>query len=144
MLLDEPLSGAETNPAPVATADNLAYVIYTSGSTGKPKGALITPPQRDAPVRGDRRRGISFDQNDVWTLFHSYAFDFSVWELWGALLYGGRVVIVPYWVSRSPEAFRELLVARAGDGAQPDALGVPPADPGRSGATARPSLRCAT
>ncbi len=46
----------------------------------------------------------------MWTLFHSYAFDFSVWELWGALLYGGRVVIVPYWVSRSPEAFRELLV----------------------------------
>ena len=51
-----------------------------------------------------------FDKHDVWTLFHSYAFDFSVWELWGALLYGGRVVIVPYWTSRSPEAFRELLV----------------------------------
>ena len=45
----------------------------------------------------------------MWTLFHSYAFDFSVWELWGALLYGGRLVVVPYWVSRSPEAFYELL-----------------------------------
>src|SRR6185369_6221163 len=51
-----------------------------------------------------------FNEQDVWTLFHSYAFDFSVWELWGALLYGGRLVVVPYWVSRSPEAFLELLV----------------------------------
>src|SRR6185436_6399835 len=50
-----------------------------------------------------------FGPDDVWTLFHSYAFDFSVWELWGALLYGGRLVVVPYWVSRSPEAFYELL-----------------------------------
>ena len=48
--------------------------------------------------------------DDVWTLFHSYAFDFSVWEIWGALLYGGRLVVVPYWVSRSPEDFRELLL----------------------------------
>jgi non-ribosomal peptide synthetase component F len=48
--------------------------------------------------------------DDVWTLFHSIAFDFSVWELWGALLYGGRLVVVPYWVSRSPEAFRLLLI----------------------------------
>jgi len=46
----------------------------------------------------------------VWTLFHSYAFDFSVWELWGALLYGGRLVVVPYLTSRSPEVFLELLV----------------------------------
>src|SRR5205085_11860028 len=44
-----------------------------------------------------------------WTLFHSYAFDFSVWELWGALLYGGRVVVVPFSVSRDPAAFYELL-----------------------------------
>ena len=73
------------------------------------------------------------DEDDVWTLFHSYAFDFSVWELWGALLYGGRLVVVPYWVSRSPEAFRELLAARAGDRPQPDAVGVPAADPGRRG-----------
>ena len=50
-----------------------------------------------------------FDENDIWTLFHSYAFDFSVWEIWGSLLYGGRLVIVPYWVSRSPEMFYKLL-----------------------------------
>ena len=53
---------------------------------------------------------FAFDDRDVWTLFHSYAFDFSVWEMWGALLYGGRLVIIPYWASRSPEAFYDLLV----------------------------------
>ena len=52
---------------------------------------------------------FGFDENDVWTLFHSCAFDFSVWEIWGALLYGGRVVVVPFMVSRSPEAFYDLL-----------------------------------
>ena len=52
---------------------------------------------------------FGFGADDVWTLFHSYAFDFSVWELWGALLHGGRLVVVPYWVSRSPEDFYRLL-----------------------------------
>jgi acyl-coenzyme A synthetase/AMP-(fatty) acid ligase len=52
---------------------------------------------------------FAFNEKDAWTLFHSYAFDFSVWELWGALLYGGKLVVVPYWVSRSPEMFHELL-----------------------------------
>ena len=78
---------------------------------------------------------------DVWTLFHSYAFDFSVWEIWGALLYGGRLVVVPYWVSRSPEAFAELLERERRHRAQPDALGVPPADPVHDQAA---SWRCAT
>ncbi len=111
VLLDDPhpLSGADANPAPVATADHLAYAIYTSGSTGKPKGALITH-YNVTRLFDATDAWYHFDQHDVWTLFHSYAFDFSVWELWGALLYGGRVVIVPYWVSRAPEAFRELLV----------------------------------
>ena len=109
VLLDEPLPSADTNPPPAATADDLAYVIYTSGSTGKPKGALITH-YNVTRLFEATDAWYHFDHQDVWTLFHSYAFDFSVWELWGALLYGGRVVIVPYWVSRSPEAFRELLV----------------------------------
>jgi amino acid adenylation domain-containing protein/non-ribosomal peptide synthase protein (TIGR01720 family) len=109
VLLDEPMSGADTNPAPVATADNLAYVIYTSGSTGKPKGALITH-YNVTRLFEATDAWYHFDKQDVWTLFHSYAFDFSVWELWGGLLYGGRVVIVPYWTSRSPKDFRELLV----------------------------------
>lgn len=90
-------------------AANLAYVIYTSGSTGRPKGVMVSHANvvrlfeaTDAWYR--------FDQQDVWTLFHSYAFDFSVWELWGGLLYGGRVVIVPRDVSRSPQAFYDLLL----------------------------------
>ena len=91
-----------------AAADNLAYVIYTSGSTGKPKGVLITH-YNVARLFEATRSWFSFDQNDVWTLFHSYAFDFSVWEIWGALLHGGRLVIVPYEVSRSPKVFYELL-----------------------------------
>jgi len=93
---------------PGATLDNLAYVIYTSGSTGKPKGVMVT--------HGNVTRLLSateewfrFDENDVWTLFHSLAFDFSVWEIWGCLLNGGRLVVVPFSVSRSPEEFHELL-----------------------------------
>jgi amino acid adenylation domain-containing protein/non-ribosomal peptide synthase protein (TIGR01720 family) len=98
-----------SNPVNHATADTLAYVIYTSGTTGKSKGALIT--------HGNVTRLFTatdpwygFKATDVWTLFHSTAFDFSVWEIWGALLYGGRVVVVPFLVSRTPESFYELLV----------------------------------
>jgi len=109
VLLDEPLSEVDTNPAPRSRADHLAYVIYTSGSTGKPKGSLITH-YNVTRLFEATEDWFRFDQQDVWTLFHSYAFDFSVWELWGALLYGGRLVVVPYLVSRSPEAFRELLI----------------------------------
>ncbi|MFO5897342.1 AMP-binding protein, partial [Pseudomonas aeruginosa] len=87
---------------------NLAYVIYTSGSTGKPKGTLLT--HRNAlRLFSATEAWFGFDERDVWTLFHSYAFDFSVWEIFGALLYGGRLVIVPQWVSRSPEDFYRLL-----------------------------------
>jgi fengycin family lipopeptide synthetase B len=88
--------------------ENLAYVIYTSGSTGISKGVAVTHAN---VVRLFETTDSSFHfcPDDVWTLFHSSAFDFSVWEIWGALLYGGRLVIVPYWVSRSPEDFLELL-----------------------------------
>ena len=55
------------------------------------------------------RQWFRFGRSDVWTLFHSHAFDFSVWELWGALVHGGRLVVVPHAVSRSPEAFYELM-----------------------------------
>jgi amino acid adenylation domain-containing protein len=89
-------------------SENLAYVIYTSGSTGTPKGVLV---EHHNVVRlfAATRSWFSFSQLDVWTLFHSYAFDFSVWELWGALLHSGRLVVVPYWISRSAENFYELL-----------------------------------
>jgi amino acid adenylation domain-containing protein len=91
-----------------ATPETLAYVIYTSGSTGQPKGALVTHHNLARLFQATQPQ-FQFDEQDVWTLFHSYAFDFSVWELWGALLYGGRLVIVPYWVARSAEAFHRLL-----------------------------------
>ncbi|PYS95738.1 MAG: non-ribosomal peptide synthetase, partial [Acidobacteria bacterium] len=88
--------------------DNAAYVIYTSGSTGRPKGVVVTH-RNVTRLFASTREWFDFSERDVWTLFHSYAFDFSVWELWGALLHGGRLVVVPYFVSRTPEAFYELL-----------------------------------
>ncbi|HEX4915980.1 MAG TPA: amino acid adenylation domain-containing protein, partial [Vicinamibacterales bacterium] len=88
--------------------EQLAYVIYTSGSTGRPKGVLVTH-DNVCRLLDATTAWFHFDATDVWTLFHSFAFDFSVWELWGPLLTGGRVVVVPYMISRSPDAFLELL-----------------------------------
>ena len=99
---------SELNLKNTTTPDNLAYVIYTSGSTGKPKGVLVNH-SNVARLFAATDSWYNFNQDDVWTLFHSYAFDFSVWEIWGALLYGGRLVVVPYLVTRSPESFYELL-----------------------------------
>ncbi|MGF1425452.1 amino acid adenylation domain-containing protein [Kitasatospora sp. LaBMicrA B282] len=86
-----------------------AYVIYTSGSTGRPKGVLI-PHTNVGRLMAATDHWFSFGTEDVWTWFHSFAFDFSVWELWGALLHGGRLVVVPSDVSRSPADFLALLV----------------------------------
>ncbi|MBC6973014.1 amino acid adenylation domain-containing protein [Bacillus sp. Xin] len=88
---------------------HIAYVIYTSGSTGRPKGVMI-PHQNVVRLFGATDHWFQFDSNDIWTMFHSYAFDFSVWEIWGPLLYGGHLVIVPHTVSRSPREFLNLLV----------------------------------
>jgi amino acid adenylation domain-containing protein/non-ribosomal peptide synthase protein (TIGR01720 family) len=88
--------------------EGLAYVIYTSGSTGKPKGAMVTH-ANVVRLFAATDAWFGFNATDVWTMFHSYAFDFSVWEIWGALLHGGRLVIVPYWISREPAAFYKLL-----------------------------------
>ncbi len=99
----EPLAGG-------AGLDDPAYVIYTSGSTGRPKGVIVRHAEV-ARLFAATDPWFGFGPDDVWTLFHSYAFDFSVWELWGALLYGGRLVVVPYAVSRSPQAFYELLAS---------------------------------
>lgn len=98
----EPVVAASLQP------ENGAYVIYTSGSTGQPKGVLITQ-NNVTRLFSSTEHWFEFDCQDVWTFFHSCAFDFSVWEIWGALLYGGRLEIVPYQVSRDPKRFLELI-----------------------------------
>jgi amino acid adenylation domain-containing protein len=91
-----------------ASPENAAYVIYTSGSTGRPKGTVVT--------RGNLARLFpatqplfEFGPSDVWTLLHSCAFDFSVWEIFGALAFGGRLVVVPSKVARSPADLARLV-----------------------------------
>ncbi|WP_159052167.1 non-ribosomal peptide synthetase, partial [Streptomyces niveiscabiei] len=93
-----------------APGDGAAYVIYTSGSTGRPKGVVVPHRNVVALVEATREE-YGLGAEDVWTWFHSAAFDFSVWEIWGCLLTGGRLVVVPYFVSREPDAFRDLLVS---------------------------------
>jgi amino acid adenylation domain-containing protein len=110
VFLDRIVGESPEAPAVPVSADHPAYVIYTSGSTGRPKGVVVRH-GNVARLLAATDHWFGFGPEDVWTLFHSYAFDFSVWEIWGALLYGGRLVVVPYWVSRSPEAFYELLAA---------------------------------
>ncbi|WP_051796164.1 non-ribosomal peptide synthetase [Streptomyces sp. NRRL S-87] len=119
LVLDDPgtvAALAAADPRPLTDADrttalmpaNPAYVIYTSGSTGRPKGVVV-PHRNVVRLFTATRHWFDFGPSDVWTLFHSYAFDFSVWELWGPLLYGGRLVVVPHVVSRSPQEFLALL-----------------------------------
>ena len=93
------------SPAP---ATCLAYIIYTSGTTGKPKGTLI---EHGNVVRllFNNQFQFDFSSTDVWTLFHSFCFDFSVWEMYGALLYGGKLLLIPGKTSRNPYEFREIL-----------------------------------
>ncbi len=96
------------SPPPLAEPDNLAYIIYTSGSTGQPKGVAIG--HRGVVNLLTTAAGrFSFGVGDTWTMFHSFAFDFSVWELWGALTSGGRLVIVPMVTTRSPALLAALI-----------------------------------
>nr|UXB94752.1 non ribosomal peptide synthetase [Pseudomonas syringae] len=96
------------NPQVSVRPSDLAYVIYTSGSTGLPKGVMVEH-RNVARLFSATQGWFGFNEQDVWALFHSFAFDFSVWEIWGALLHGGRLLIVPQLVSRSPEDFHDLL-----------------------------------
>ncbi|MER7583674.1 amino acid adenylation domain-containing protein [Kitasatospora sp. NPDC097691] len=112
VVVDEGLpvrAGWDADPVAVGSPEGLAYVIYTSGSTGRPKGVCVSHAsvwRLSVVTRGQ----YGFGASDVWPLFHSYAFDVSVWEMWGALLNGGRLVVVPFEVARSPEDFLDLLV----------------------------------
>lgn len=98
------------NPCSNVVPENLVYSIFTSGSTGKPKGVLITH-ANVSRLFDATQPWFHFSERDTWTFFHSSAFDFSVWEIWGALIYGGRLAIVPFADSRSPERFYDLLAS---------------------------------
>lgn len=90
-------------------ADDLAYIIYTSGSTGRPKGVMITHGNvvrlfvNDHPL-------FDFNERDVWTMFHSFCFDFSVWEMYGALLFGGKLVVISKAIAKDVSLFSQLMV----------------------------------
>ncbi|WP_433566166.1 amino acid adenylation domain-containing protein [Nocardia sp. CA-151230] len=100
-------SGADV--ASIASGpDNVAYVLYTSGSTGRPKGVSVTH-RNVVGMLAATRDLVDTDHTDVWTMFHSPAFDFSVWEMWGALASGGTLVIADAELTRSPDEFAELL-----------------------------------
>ncbi len=103
-LATEPITAPEVGSVP----GDLAYVIYTSGSTGRPKGVLVEH-RNVARLFSCTEAWFGFGASDTWALLHSYAFDFSVWEMWGALLYGGKLVIPSHWTVRSPEALSRLL-----------------------------------
>ncbi|OMC30954.1 hypothetical protein A5740_15865 [Mycobacterium sp. GA-1841] len=103
------INGYPTTSVPPPSATDIAYVIYTSGTTGTPKGVAITHHSL-AHLAASMPTGLPAKQ--VWTQCHSYAFDFSVWEIWAALLTGGRLVVVPEDVATSPAEFHDFLVAQ--------------------------------
>ncbi len=106
--------GKMKEPRNVQSLDNinkptdLLYIIYTSGSTGRPKG-VMTEQKNVVRLMFNDRFQFDFTDSDVWTLFHSICFDFSVWEMYGALLYGGRLVIVPKLVAPDPSLYLRLI-----------------------------------
>ncbi|MGW2994533.1 amino acid adenylation domain-containing protein, partial [Streptomyces sp. NPDC001193] len=89
-----------------------AYVIYTSGSTGRPKGVVV-PHSSVVSLLANTRPDMDFGPDDVWVQFHSYSFDFAVWELWGALVHGGELLVPDYALTRSPVDFHRLVRERA-------------------------------
>ena len=106
--VDDPaVEGWPSTALPLPDPDDIAYLIYTSGTTGTPKGVAVAH-HNLTHLAASSPPGLPAAQ--VWTQCHSYAFDFSVWEIWAALLGGGRLVVVPDSVVRSPDDFHALLV----------------------------------
>ncbi|MFE6667889.1 amino acid adenylation domain-containing protein [Streptomyces sp. NPDC057697] len=107
---DEPVPPA-TAAGPAAGWHDPAYVIYTSGSTGRPKGVVV-PHSSVVTLLANTRPGMDFGPHDVWVQFHSFSFDFAVWELWGALVHGGELLVPEYGLTRSPVDFHRLVRER--------------------------------
>ncbi len=108
--VDDPRIDTQPSTAlPAPAPDDIAHIIYTSGTTGIPKGVAVTH-HNVTRLFDSLDVGLELTPAQVWTQCHSYAFDFSVWEIWGALLFGGRLVVVPEAVAGSPEDFHALLV----------------------------------
>lgn len=93
----------------ISGPSNLAYVIYTSGTAGKPKGVLVEHRNLVELFTSDKL-WFNFNDQDIWTFFHTFCFDFSVWEMYGALLFGGKLIIIPRAVAQNTRAFRQVLV----------------------------------
>ncbi|MFC8145981.1 amino acid adenylation domain-containing protein [Streptomyces paradoxus] len=102
---------APTEPAPEPDWHTPAYVIYTSGSTGRPKGVVV-PHSSVVSLLANTRPDMDFGPDDVWVQFHSFSFDFAVWELWGALVHGGELLVPEYGLTRSPVDFHRLVRER--------------------------------
>ncbi len=98
----------DSDPAVAVDGGDPAYVIFTSGSTGRPKGVAVDH-ANVTRLFSSSRRLFAFDAEDRWSCVHSLAFDFSVWEIWGALLHGGRLLMVPHWLVREPPELLALL-----------------------------------
>lgn len=106
---DEPAPA--TTAGPGAGRHDPAYVIYTSGSTGRPKGVVV-PHSAVVTLLANTRPDMDFGPHDVWVQFHSFSFDFAVWELWGALVHGGELLVPEYALTRSPVDFHRLVRER--------------------------------
>lgn len=105
---EESAGESEMNLLNIVKPVDLSYVIYTSGTTGDPKGAAIEH-RNVVQLMFNNRFPFDFDSKDVWTLFHSFCFDFSVWEMYGALLYGGKLILISRAVSKDTEMYLSIL-----------------------------------
>ena len=106
--IDDPAIDTQPSTAlPAPAPEDIAYLIYTSGTTGTPKGVAVAHHNVTQLLEA---LDADLSAAGVWSQWHSYAFDVSVWEIFGALLHGGRLVVVPEEVARSPEDFHSLLV----------------------------------